>query len=63
MKPICKLEERHGVNLGEGYKNIQACATFIEYIATERHNILVEVLSRAKFFSIQANGSTDSDNI
>ena len=63
MKLIYKLEERHGVNLGQGYKNNQACGTFIEYTAMERRNILVEVLSCAKFFSIQADGSTDSGNI
>ena len=25
--PLCELEERHGVDLGQGYKNDQACAT------------------------------------
>ena len=28
MKPICELEESHGVNLGVRYKNNHACATF-----------------------------------
>lgn len=27
IKPICELEERHGVDLGQGYKNNQAFAT------------------------------------
>ena len=35
MKPICELEERHGVDLGQGYKNSQAGASFIEFIALE----------------------------
>ena len=35
MKPLCELEERHGVELGQGYKNNQACATFVKYIALE----------------------------
>ena len=28
MGPLCEREERHGVDLGQGYKNDQACATF-----------------------------------
>ena len=63
MKPICELEECHGINLGQSYKNNQACATFIEYIALERRNFLVEALRHSKFFSVQADGSTDSGNI
>ena len=62
IKPICDLEERHGVSLGQSYKNNQACATFVEYIALERRKIYVEVLGRAKFFSIQADSSTDAGN-
>ncbi len=30
MKPFCMLEEHHGVNLGYGYINNHACATFVE---------------------------------
>ena len=33
MKALCQLEERHGVALGEGYKNDLACSTFVDYIA------------------------------
>ena len=29
MKAMCKLEEWNGTELGQGYKNDQACATFI----------------------------------
>ena len=32
MKPICELEERHGVDLDQGYKNHQACAAFFKFI-------------------------------
>ena len=35
MKPLCELQER-GVDIGTGYKNNQACGTFIEYIAQEQ---------------------------
>jgi hypothetical protein len=50
------LMERHGVDLGEGYKNNQACACFTSYIALEEHQRLVHDLTRAKFFSLQADG-------
>ena len=36
MGPLCQLEERHGVDLGQGYKNELACATFIDYIAQKQ---------------------------
>ena len=63
MKPICELEERHGVDLGQGYKNNQACSSFVEYIALEQRQTLVDTLSHAKFYSLQTDGSTDSGNI
>ncbi len=52
MKPICDLEERHGVDLGPGYKNDQACATFLEFIAREQQEILLTALSSSKVFSL-----------
>ena len=29
MRAMCALEERHGVDLGEGYKNDCACSVFV----------------------------------
>ena len=63
MGSLCELEERHGVDLGKGYKNELACAEFIHYIAQEQLQGLVGALSKAKFFSLQADGSTDSGNV
>ena len=63
MSPLCQLEEKHGVDLGSGYKNNQACAVFIEYIAQAMKETLMNILAKAKFFSIQGNGSTDSANV
>ena len=60
---FAKLEEKHGVDLGSGYKNNQACAVFIEYIAQAMKETLVNILAKAKFFSIQGDGSTDSANV
>ena len=63
MAPICELEERHGVDLGSGYKNDQACATFVGYIAQEQRELLASALGKVRFFTIQADGSTDSANM
>ena len=63
MAPLCQLEGGHDVNLGTGYKNNQACAQFVEFIAKVEQQKLVEVLSKGHFFSLQADGGTDSATI
>ena len=63
MAPICELEEKHGVILGSGYKNDQACATFVGYIAQIQRELLASVLVKAKYFAIQGDGSTDSEDM
>ena len=63
MSALCQLEEKHGVDLGAGYKNNQACATFVDYIAQAQREVLLSRLAKAKFFSIQADSSADSGNI
>ena len=55
IKPLCEL--------GQGYKNNQACATFVKYIALEQCQALADAPLHGKFYSIQANGSTNSANI
>ena len=45
----------HGVHLGFGYKSNLARSVFVEYIAQDFRMQLGE----AKFFSLQADGSTD----
>ena len=52
MKSLCQLEERHGVELGECYKNDHASATFVDFIAKDLRGQLSEVLKKVKFFSI-----------
>ncbi len=49
MKPICELEERHGANLASEYQNDNVCATFIEFIACEQHDILLQALEESLF--------------
>lgn len=63
MAPLCELEEKHGVNLGSGHKNNQACADFVDHIAQSMRECLSAVLAKAKFFSIQLDSSTDAGNI
>ena len=60
---LCELEERRGVDLGRGYKNAPSLCKFYNYIAQEQQQGLVDALSKAKFFSLQADGSTDSGNV
>ena len=62
MKSICELEERHGTDLGAGYKNDHSCATFVEFIAREQLESVVTSVAKSRFFSLQADGSTDSGN-
>lgn len=63
MASLCEMETRHEVDLGSGYKNDQACAMFVRYIAKEQRDQLRSVLENVKFFSIQADGTTDAGNV
>lgn len=63
MSAICELQQKHGVNLGHSYMSRQACTTFVEYIALALRQQLADLLGNAKFFSVQADGSTDAANI
>ena len=62
MGSLCELQTRHGVDLGESYKNNKACTEFAHYIAEDQLSILKKALADAKVISIQAEGSTDSGN-
>ena len=62
MQPLCNLEEKNGVDLGPGYGNDHACATFIDYIPRDFQQQLVAALNQRQFFSRQANSSTDTGN-
>ena len=58
---LCQLE-------GVGHKNNQTCFTFVNYmyiggIVQAQREVLLSRLVKAKFFSIQADSSTDSSNI
>ena len=49
MKSLCWLEERHGVELGECYKNDHASATFV---AEDLCGQLSDVLKKVKLFLV-----------
>ncbi len=63
MGAICELEQLHKVDLGEGYKNRQACTEFVEYISLDLRQSLANALQKGKFFSVQVDGSTDAANV
>ena len=46
MASLCELEEKHRVGLGTGYKNDQACANFVHYIAEDQKLQLVTTLNK-----------------
>ena len=49
MNSLCQLQQRHGVKLGECYKNDHAYATFVKYIAQDLQCQLGESLHKANF--------------
>ena len=64
MQPLCELEERHGVQLESGNRNYLVCSTFVEFIARNlKENQLAQLNSHCKFFSLQADVSTDPGNV
>ena len=63
FKPLCDLEIQHGVDLGQKYLNDHGCATFVHFIAEDLRGQLLSVLSKAHFFSIQVDGTTDAGNM
>lgn len=60
---ICELEARHGVQVGTSYLNENAGKDFMHYIAEAKRQDLLQKLTKAKFFSLLLDGSTDKGNI
>ena len=63
MKPLCDIEEKHGIDIGARYRNDHGCASFVESIATDLEENLRSKITNSKFFSLLIDGSTDSGNI
>ena len=62
---MCELVEKHGDDLGTVYKNLIACAWFVNYISKAELDTLACVLhaAKAKLYSIQAESTSDYGNI
>lgn len=63
MRSVCELEEKHGVQLGDGYKSDHACATFVKYIAQDLQDSLINCVKNVHFVGLQADGSTDTATV
>ena len=63
---LCQLESKHGVEVDTTYHNENAgktfCKTFCHFIAESRRPFK-KILSKAQFFPLHMNGSTDTGNI
>lgn len=57
---ILNLEKMHGVDMGTSYESDMACGEFIDFIGRDLQQQLNKDLSKAKFFSVLCDGSTDS---
>ena len=57
---ICELQVKNGLDLGENYLKDNACQRFISSAATILQQDIKTVVSRNRFVSVLADGSTDS---
>ena len=58
-----KLEERHGVDLGQMYKTKDSVKMFSHFIAEAQRHDFLQSLSSSKFYSFLMDGSTDQGNV
>ena len=56
---LCKLEMKHGVELGNTYINDKACKTFVTAIAGQLKHELSSKLQSSKFISVMADSACD----
>ena len=60
---IHALEEKHGVDLGQTYKNRDSARNFVHYIAEGQRRELHSSLSSCRFYSILMDGSVDKGRV
>ena len=60
---IHALEEKHGVDLGQTYKNRDSARNFVHYIAEGQRRELHSSLSSCCFYSILMDGSVDKGRV
>ena len=49
MGPLCELIERQSVCIGQSYRNVRACSTFLHFIAKDLQLQLLDILSKVNF--------------
>uniref|UniRef100_A0A1X7VPJ5 DUF4371 domain-containing protein n=1 Tax=Amphimedon queenslandica TaxID=400682 RepID=A0A1X7VPJ5_AMPQE len=57
---ICKLEERHNVEIGASYQTAPSAKQFTHFIVQSQHNAFLQQLAAKKFYSFLMDSSTDS---
>ena len=50
MKPLCDIEESHGVDVSTSYRNDHGCASFVESIAEDLQEKLKGRINKVRFF-------------
>ncbi|XP_033755692.1 zinc finger protein 862-like [Pecten maximus] len=60
FEPLCNLQEKNGVNLGTMYRNYDKCKEFISCIADVENTRVEKSVIESRFFTVLANGATDS---
>ena len=56
---LCELDKAKGFDVGSTYTNRFACVKFLRSIADEERSHLSDIMSKADFFSISMDGTTD----
>ena len=59
----CKMAERHGVDIGHGYRNQMSAKVFTHYIAQVVRRSLCSDLQQAPFWTVIIDGSNDSASL
>ena len=57
---LCDLDEAKGLTLGRTHRNINACTTFMKYIAITAKDQVADEKKKAKFVSVTSDGATDA---
>ena len=56
---LCYLHEQNGIELGQNYRNKNACAEFVNSIGTQICNETKESVCDSRFLSVLCDGATD----
>ena len=60
MGPLCDLQEKNGVKMGERYRNDKKAKEFIYSIADVETARIADQVASARFISVLSDGSTDN---